>query len=490
MAMTGMISFKQFLVEKALNPSTFAATLERLSDKALLGFEIEVWVNRQSNLFAGDVPTNTPFTNLAKIIELDDWRDLFEIDREVRGDIMDEFNDWKEAAGSNAKWSDYFDYTFGYGTKAGMDFVKTYDIEPKYGWKEEGVSVYSEIHDESSDTHVPWRPVGENVAVELGDALGRKVSVGYSGNVNDWVVTEDGSIEGPGPGCGIEIVSPPQNIADAMDDLQNCFRFIKNNDLITNNTTGLHINLSLPDLKRLLDPLKLVMFIGEDHILKEFNRTGNTYTKTHKADILASIEENGVPPKDSSLVRLATKVLKQEKYRTINLSKLAAGYLEFRAAGNDGYERDWKKIQDTIGRFLTVLELACDPTAERKLYLKKVARMFGDATAAHAPTDDSLRTLTVKLRNTIILDQLNDLLSEENISYTLASRLFGAMMSDIGEHMRLKGYNPTDGVIAQFKFLYNKFLKRLPNLPQKIDDELFDTPRQDVEIFKKAFRVK
>ena len=448
-----MISFKQFLQEKALNQSTFAATLERLSDKAKLGFEIEVWVNQDSDLFIGEPPSDGPQVDIDDLRSFSEWREVFRMDTETASDIRAEYLDWKgDGSGS---WSEYYQEEF----DSANDFVSTYDLEPLYGWVDnDHTRVYSEAHEGPDDEKVDDGPIREEMALALADVLGKKVHTGYTGKVSDWVITTDGSVEGEGRGVGLEIVSPPTPVNDSIEDLQDCFRFIDKHKLITNSTTGLHLNLSIPDLARLLDPLKLVLFMGEDHVLAEFGREGNTYAKTHAADILRSIERDGVPPKGSNLTKAASAYLTKEKYRTINLSKLKAGYLEFRAAGGTDYHANFSKVMNTIGRFLTVLELACDPTAERKEYLKKVTKLFGK-TSDDVTSSESLYDLVRKTSGLGVWNQLEGLLKEPQISRTLAARYFSLMIQDIGELIEKKAYEPSPRLRAEFKQLLGKFKK-------------------------------
>ena len=480
-----MINFKRFLFEKTLSPKVFADAIERFSDEAQLGFELEMWVNHESDFFVG----KAPYVNIRVLADLEDFQAIFVITSEVRGDIRDKFQDWKSDNGGN--WSRYFKEEFGEGINGANSFIDTYDLEPQFGWKENQVSVYSEPSSETSEGIVPWKPIATEMALELGNRIGEKVHIGYTGNLHDWVIVSDESIEGPGAGAGLEIISPPRMVGDAMESLQDCFRFMDKHELITNSTTGLHINLSIPDLKERLDPLKLVLFIGEDHVLKQFQREGNKYSATHTADILDSITHYGVAPKGSDIVKFARETLTTQKYRTVNLSKLKAGYLEFRSAGNSGYQSDWRKISDTIGRFLTVLEIACDPAAERNLYLKKVVQVFGKAVSRGEPMGDTVYDLVRKTAGLMTYHNLEDLLKEKEISKTLAATYIRGIMVRVGKEIQRKGYQPDETMRAAWKFFYNKFAKRIPDLAGALADEkLYNGEQELLDLFKRTFRVK
>lgn len=226
-----------------------------------------------------------------------------------------------------------------------------------------------------------FKKTAELAKESLEDLLGVDVQVGTA-TVNSWRIVRDDSIEeGVGNdrlGVGIEIVSPPTPVEDGIGDLKQVLRWMTKNKVVTNSSTGIHLNLSIPEIKEKLDPLKLVLFMGEQHILKSYDREFNTYAKQHRDTLLAAIQQTGRLPNDAKgLMAIAGSALaKGEKSRTVNFRKLREGYLEFRTGGNTDYHKKFPQIESDIGRFLAVLEIACDPDAERKEYLKKLAKLF------------------------------------------------------------------------------------------------------------------
>jgi hypothetical protein len=75
-------------------------------------------------------------------------------------------------------------------------------------------------------------------------------------------------------------------------------------------------------------------------------------------------------------MNIARSVIDDAKFRSVNFSKLKNGYLEFRSIGGHGYHLKYNEITDTISRWISVIDLACDPDASRKEYVKKVAKLF------------------------------------------------------------------------------------------------------------------
>lgn len=405
-----MITFKQFLSEKALRPSVFAATIERLSGSAKMGFELEMWVPEDSDLLI----------------------------------ISDEDS-------SNG------------------DFKKT----------------------------------AEQAKDSLEDSLGYDVTINGD-SAKGWVIVPDGSIQAPGVGCGIEIVSPPDPVEDSLADLRQMFRWMTKHDVITNSTTGLHLNLSIPEIKEKLDPLKLILFMGESHVLSSYDRKLNTYAKEHGADLIDTIKNTGKLPNDAAgLKRYATHALQDVKYRTVNLSKLKDGYLEFRTAGNENYHKKFDQVAGDVGRFLTVLELACDPDAEKQEYAKKIVKLFNAGRDAkgrgtnYSYTNSkpgSLEHLAEKSR----VDLLKVAIDSEN-----ADRIKTRLM----EIMFVIGHKINTGIVdtiptktvAEFKILYAKALKLAPEFADDIKDirndetvegSTRDVRKANINTFIKAFNLK
>ena len=55
--------------------------------------------------------------------------------------------------------------------------------------------------------------------------------------------------------------------------------------LYTNNSTGCHINVSIPDK---LDVLKLAVFLGDEYVLQQFGRQNSDYAVSSQRDITRS----------------------------------------------------------------------------------------------------------------------------------------------------------------------------------------------------------
>jgi hypothetical protein len=225
----------------------------------------------------------------------------------------------------------------------------------------------------------------EEVADEFREAIGRKVnwSANYHGGKREsdaYVVEPDGSLEpDDSSDSGLEFVSPPLPIDDMISDLNKVKAWAKQKGCYTNDSTGLHINVSVPGFDNdKLDYVKLALLLGDQYVLDQFGRTGNTYAKSAMGMIKERIAQR---PEDAAamlqkmktgLGELATKVIHSgttSKYTSINTKE---GYIEFRSPGGDWLNENFDKIETTLLRFVVALDAAMDPAKYRDEYLKKL----------------------------------------------------------------------------------------------------------------------
>lgn len=199
-----------------------------------------------------------------------------------------------------------------------------------------------------------------------------------------YVVEPDGSLEGDNPGdTGLEFVSPPMPIDEMLSDLNKVKEWAGSIGAYTNDSTGLHINISVPDYSlEKLDYVKLALLMGDEYVLELFGRSSNTYTKAATGKIRDALRKNpDLAPQIMDKMRghmedLATKAVhsgKTDKYTSINTK---TGYIEFRSPGGDWLDANFDKIENTLLRFTVALSAAIDPEAYRKEYLKKLYKLL------------------------------------------------------------------------------------------------------------------
>jgi hypothetical protein len=229
----------------------------------------------------------------------------------------------------------------------------------------------------------------DRVADEFSSYMGKPVNASrqYHGGRREagtYVVEPDGSLEGDNAGDeGLEFVSPPMPIDEMISDLNKVKAWADKTGCYTNESTGLHINISVPNYSlEKLDYVKLALLMGDEYILDLFDRSGNTYAKSAISKIKGMLQKNpDVAPQVMNKMRehmedLATKAIHTgttDKYTSINTK---SGYIEFRSPGGDWLDANFSKIENTLLRFTVALSAAIDPEAYRQEYLKKLYKLL------------------------------------------------------------------------------------------------------------------
>ena len=244
---------------------------------------------------------------------------------------------------------------------------------------------------------------GELSVDDIGDEFSRMIgkpvntSERYHGarrEAGHYVVEPDGSLEPDDyDSAGLEFVSPPMPIDEMISDFNKVVAWAKKTGCYTNDSTGLHINVSVPDFSReKLDYVKLALLLGDEYVLSEFGREGNTFAKSALKQVKDNIRENPDNAKKlldgmkSGLSDIASKIIHSgatHKYTSINTKD---GYIEFRSPGGDWLDEDIPKIENTLLRFVVALDAAVDPQKYRKEYLTKLYKLL-------APSKDSTDTI-------------------------------------------------------------------------------------------------
>ena len=239
----------------------------------------------------------------------------------------------------------------------------------------------------------------DDVGDEFSRMIGKPVNTSerYHGarrEAGHYVVEPDGSLEPDDyDSAGLEFVSPPMPIDEMISDFNKVVAWAKKTGCYTNDSTGLHINVSVPDFSReKLDYVKLALLLGDEYVLSEFDREGNTFCKSALKQVKDNIRENPANAKKlldgmkEGLSDIASKLVHSgstHKYTSINTKD---GYIEFRSPGGDWLDTDIPKIENTLLRFVVALDAAVDPQKYRKEYLKKLYKLL-------EPSKDSTDTI-------------------------------------------------------------------------------------------------
>jgi hypothetical protein len=239
----------------------------------------------------------------------------------------------------------------------------------------------------------------ENLADEFSDVIGREVdySTGYHSGPRtnySYTIEPDSSLSGSGDDAGLEFISPPLPIDEALEDVKKIKEWADDKGAYTNRTTGLHMNVSVPGFSQeKLDFVKLTLLLGDRYLLDRFGRSANTYCKS-----ALEIIEEAPSAQDKELLfkklkdnleTMASKVIHSGRVGKFTSINPKDNRVEFRGPGGDWLGQNFDKIEETLYRCVVALDAAVDPDKYRKEYLKKLTKMF-------SPTKGSLEDVFVQ----------------------------------------------------------------------------------------------
>jgi putative chitinase len=316
-----------------------------------------------------------------------------ELEGEDRQDALEEFISNVDADPS----SDYYQKALDEYREENQDAYDESD------WLDaEDLDLMSYVENAYDVTWPHWRSTGggevsiEDTANSFQAAIGRDVKASgsyHSGRVErpstrslHYIVEPDSSLDpDSSDDQGLEFVSPPLPIEELLSDLNKVKAWADSTGCYTNDSTGLHINVSVPgwsgDLNQ-LDYVKLALLLGDEFVLDSFGRAGNTYAKSAMGKIRSTVKQNPDRAKElmdkmkSGMDQLASKVIhgrSTEKYTSINVKN---GYIEFRSPGGDWLNDNFAEIDNTLRRFTVALSAAVNPEQYRQEYLKKLYKLL------------------------------------------------------------------------------------------------------------------
>ena len=228
-----------------------------------------------------------------------------------------------------------------------------------------------------------------DLARNLSNTLGVEVkaSSGYHNTTRReglWIMEPDGSLEADDGDMPVEIISPPMPLEECLRQMREFFAWAKSERAYSNESTGLHVGISLPGLGGKIDYVKLALFLGDKYILDKFNRDGNTYCRSSlekiEKDIFNKDPEQittAISAMRSGLSSIATGLITNDfghgKYTSINLK---GDYVEFRSMGGEDYINNIDDVINTVQRFALAMSIAGDKNAYRDEYNKKLYKLI------------------------------------------------------------------------------------------------------------------
>ena len=203
----------------------------------------------------------------------------------------------------------------------------------------------------------------------------------------EWIIEPDSSINtDESEDGGLEFVSPALEINTALEQMKKVLEFIRNHGY-TNDSTGLHINISVPDYNTdKLDYVKLAIFLGDKYVLEQFDRLSNHYCDGAYKKIGGKIgqmkgdEIKAVMNKmKEGLTLAASKIIHTgytSKYTSINTKE---GYIEFRSPGGNYLNDPVEKLTNTALRMALALRIATDENMYKQEYQKRLYKILTDS---------------------------------------------------------------------------------------------------------------
>ena len=290
--------FEQSINEIKMSPGSLRSQAANLNALVAIEYEMVVTGFRSGHAYAGEQPVNS-FQDIEEFFGQNNSsrtvnRVIYKLEKQydtwVRDDVQDEFDSvqgerwfvkWLEENVSektvaeemdvdreDVNYWDFMEYcqkeSFGnHWYKTAFDeYVEQVRYNQKLSQenflKDQGLTTIGAVYDEFQyDLEMPSDISEEtygNVANSLEQLLNKEVdwSSTYHGADRDegcYIVEPDSSIipTSEGYDLPVEIVSPPQSITDSLADYRKIRSWAIVDDHYTNSSTGLHINVSLPN---------------------------------------------------------------------------------------------------------------------------------------------------------------------------------------------------------------------------------------------------
>ncbi len=265
------------------------------------------------------------------------------------------------------------------------------------GWRSAG-----DVYDEYNGT-IEWPywteapesggSVDADVIVkDFGRTLGVNVDYspiyhGGSKSEGAWRIEPDSSIDSDdNDDGGLEFITPDGGLPldEMITKMEEVRAWALANGCYTNSSTGLHINVSVPNLSRItVDYVKLVLLLGDNYVLDLFGRSANTYAKSSYQEIVSRIKSNPTGVTEvldkmkKYLAHLGAQSIHNGSTNKYVSANFKGDYVEFRSPGGDWLnETYWSQVKNTIFRFVVALDAATKPDKYREEYLKKLYKLI------------------------------------------------------------------------------------------------------------------
>ena len=219
-----------------------------------------------------------------------------------------------------------------------------------------------------------------------------------SGSEDEWAIEKDSTID-PDEGAAAEIISPVfDSPREMLKELKSLLDWGEEEGAFgSNRSTGFHVTMSwqgeprggskeveISGENKEPNKLKMALLLGDEYLLKQFDRLQNSFTKSQYRNVLKYAEgmKQGDYNSFKKLEKELAKGISREKYSSIHFkdnyrsdSKSGNELIEFRIAGND-YVDAYEKLVKAVVRYATVMKAGYDDNAYRKDYVAALSRVM------------------------------------------------------------------------------------------------------------------
>ena len=289
--------------------------------------------------------------------------------RDYQGFQSDAQDQISERVENSITWSEFADWA---DVEMMSDVANKFDIEWPYytdpaSGKWSGVSGFKKGLEKTVGAEVVFSP-------------------NYHGaprHTDTWQLETDDTVnDDPENGIeGMEVISPPMPIEAGIQALLQVLAYARRQGCKTDSSTGLHINISLASQTLAdLDYVKLILFMGDQHVLERFDRQASEYCVSafkmlgdHMKANPKFRAEGAMATMRKGLLDLATRELANMQPGKYVSAHLKRNYVEFRSPGGDYLEaRNESTIIETVWRFVKAMAIASNPRSRRKEYAHKL----------------------------------------------------------------------------------------------------------------------
>jgi hypothetical protein len=403
---------------------------------------------------------------------------------------------------SRQDWPGLLEYALGQPLKSiEQNFNQLFDYDANQAYDLLDLSVYK---DDEYDQDPEYQRAAEFLKPMIEQTMGAPVHIFQryhqrGKNLTDWYIEPDGSLDPNNDyDATAEIVSPPLPAAQAVDALKRFYAMAAQLNLYTNSSTGLHINVSIPDR---LDVLKLAVFTGDQHVLQQFGRQNNDYAVSSQQSIAGRVASGSPVLKTKTAKKPG--VLGQPKTQTTldvkslqRIAQAATGahtasisdngkYISFRHAGGD-YLQNYTSVFNVVGRFIRAMIIASDPTLYAQEYQTKLAKLAGTSPAASPSTVPTmLQTIRTQGMPVIQLDVMR--LGKKRTPLNLALDAMDGYSAIANNSVAVTGGGDATRSVLANKALTDYQRKLIARAPADSFFSMLVVPQhlQEVEVFSK-----